>query len=107
MSWKGTLIKAGISEHLNVYTKEVTLADDGTHNLPDKKDGFVLVSSPAEAMLAQVNADGSVVKIGGSTNTAATDSDTDLCVYDGGTYGIVKNRLGSSKAIKVMFLYFD
>ena len=54
-----------------------------------------------------MNADGSVVLIGGSTNTAGTDSDGDLCLYDGGgTQSLVKNRLGAQKDCSIVFFYF-
>lgn len=39
----------------------------------------------------------------GSTNTAATDSDGNLCLYDGGTAAMVKNRLGATKRIHCQY----
>jgi len=81
------------------------LADDGTVNLPDATSGFLFVSCNAEAGMWVIAADGSVAKISGSSNTAATDSDTDLSVYDGGTYAIIKNRLGTTGETRAMYFY--
>ncbi len=90
------------------YTRAVTLADDATFNLPDISAGHGIVTAHnstggGESMYFAVNVDGAVTKIAGSTNTAATDSDTDLCVFDGGTFATVKNRLGSSRRVTVTF----
>jgi len=82
------------------------LADDGTVNLPDATSGMVFASCNAEAGMWLVQNDGACTKISGSTNTAATDSDTDLCVYDGGgTQAIVKNRLGATGEIRIIYFY--
>ena len=42
---------------------------------------------------------GVVTLIQNSANVANTDSDTDLCIYDGGTGIVIKNRLGAQKKI--------
>ncbi len=81
------------------------LADDGTVNLPDATSGMVFVSCNGEAGMWSVTNAGVVAKIVGSTNTAAADTDTDLCVYDGGTYAIVKNRLGTTGEIRIIYYY--
>lgn len=86
--------------------QEDSLADDGTVSLPDATSGMVFASCNAEAGMWLVQSDGSVTKISGSTNTAATDSDTDLCVYDGGgTTAIVKNRLGATGEIRIFYYH--
>jgi len=36
---------------------------------------------------------------------AFTDSDTYLCIYDGGTSVIIKNRLGGTRALKIVAYY--
>jgi len=87
-----------------VYQKD-DLADDGTVTLPDATSGMVLVSCNAEAGMWLVQADGTVTKISGSTNTAAADSDGNLCVYDGGTGAIVKNRLNATGEIRIVYYY--
>ncbi len=85
--------------------QEDSLADDGTVSLPDATSGMVFVSCNAEAGMWLVQADGTVTKIAGSTNTAATDSDTDLCVFDGGTRGTVRNRLGATGEIRIFYYH--
>lgn len=87
-----------------VYQND-SLADDGTVNLPDAVSGMVTVTCNAEAGQWLVQQDGTCTKVSGTTNTADTDSDTDLCVYDGGTFGIVKNRLGATGRIRIIFEY--
>jgi hypothetical protein len=87
-----------------VYQKD-NLADDGTVTLPDATSGMVLVSCNAEAGMWLVQANGTVTKISGSTNTAAADTDANLCVYDGGTGAIVKNRLGATGEIRIVYYY--
>jgi len=87
-----------------VYQKD-DLADDGTVTLPDATSGIVFVSCNAEAGMWLVQADGTVTKISGSTNTAAADTDGSLCVYDGGTGAIVKNRLGATGEIRIIYYY--
>lgn len=82
-----------------------TLADDATVELPDATDGMVFVSCNAESGMWVVNADGTVDKVSGTTNTADTDSDTDLCVYDGGTAGTIKNRLGAVGVTRAFYFY--
>jgi len=81
------------------------LADDGTVTLPDATSGMVLVSCNAEAGTWLVQTDGTVTKISGSTNTAAADTDANLCVYDGGTGAIVKNRLNATGEIRIVYYY--
>ncbi len=86
--------------------QEDALADDGTVNLPNATSGMVFVSCNAEAGMWLVQNDGAVTKISGSTNTAATDSDTDLCVFDGGgTTAFVKNRLGVTGEIRIVYYH--
>lgn len=87
----------------NDYRQDIDLADDGTFNLPAGVGGHVWVSCNAESGWWNVQTDGTCSLIVGTTNTAATDSDTDLCVYDGGTYAIVKNRLGATGRIIVHY----
>jgi hypothetical protein len=81
------------------------LADDGSFNLPTATDGILIVSCNAEGGMWVIRADGSVVLVNGSTNTAATDSDGNLSVFDGGTYATVKNCLGATGCIRAMYFY--
>jgi hypothetical protein len=107
MAWTDILNATSV-QRTDVYQYGYTndaLADDGTVDLPDATDGFVFVSCNAECGMWLVQANGAVTKISGSTNTAATDSDTDLCVYDGGTKAVVKNRLGAVGTIRIVYFY--
>ncbi len=91
---------------LKMFTYQAdALADDGTVTLPDVTDGFVIVSCNAETIFVNVTAAGVCAKVSGSTNTVVADTDANLCVYDGGTYAIVKNRLGATGAIRIFYLY--
>lgn len=89
-----------------------TLADDGTVNLPDATDGMVFVSitDPNSAFTDEsgmwmVTNTGVVSKVSGTTNTDDADTDATLCVYDGGTYGIIKNRLGGVGTLRAFYFY--
>ncbi len=81
------------------------LADDATVSLPDATSGFLLVSCNAECALFGIQTSGAVTKIAGSTNTAATDSDGNLCAADNGTGAIIKNRLGATGEIRAFYVY--
>lgn len=81
------------------------LADDGIINLPNNASGIVTVTSSTEIGIWKTNADGSVILLHGSTNTAATDSDNNLCVFDGGLFAVVKNRLGGVERIMINHIY--
>jgi hypothetical protein len=124
MSWQGNLIKAGIDSNgtgltfvnggggtkWRIYSKKSSMEDDATISLPIGKIGFVLVSDEtdkAQTGLFSVFSDATVVKIGGTSNTVATDTDAKLCVFDGGTSVSVRNRLGGTKTIGIVFIYFD
>lgn len=90
-----------------------SIADDGTVNLPDATSGMVFVSiaDPNNSFSVTsgfwaVSYDGVTSLISGSAGTTAdTDSDGDLCVYDGGTYGIIKNRMGDVGELRAFYFY--
>ena len=98
-------MRAALGTMLQYTYQKDDLADDGTVTLPDATSGMVLVSCNGEAGMWLVQADGTVTKISGSTNTAAADTDANLCVYDGGTGAIVKNRLGATGEIRIIYYY--
>ncbi|MFA5377782.1 MAG: hypothetical protein WC455_18675 [Dehalococcoidia bacterium] len=81
------------------------LADDGTVSLPDATSGILMVSCNAEGGVWVVQSSGAVAAIAGTTNTASTDSDGDLCLYDGGTGAVLKNRLGATGEIRALYAY--
>lgn len=91
---------------LRIFTHQSdSIADDDTVNLFDATAGWVDVSCNGEAGRWVVQSDGTVTKVCGTANTAATDSDTDLCVYQSGTQAIVKNRLGAVGEIRIIYFY--
>lgn len=85
---------------------KVTLADDGTFNLPAVNECIVTIWTEGfnEGGQVHITDSGVVTILGGSgtTNFVATDTDTKLCVYDGGNYGIVKNRLGATVTVNMV-----
>lgn len=90
---------------LKSFWNKEALADDAEFDLPDAVEGFALVTDGTEFLIGHVGTDGAVVALVTSTNAAATDSDTDLCLYDNGTNASVKNRLGSEKTVTCLFFY--
>ena len=87
----------------------VTLADDASYNLPNAKTvSFdIFVSGGDERAIGTIKADG-VVTIGLSFGTITwddADTDGDYCVYDGSTYGVLKNRSGGSKTFYLTLRY--
>jgi len=81
-------------------------ADDNTYWLPDASSGFVIVSANAEMGIWLVQANGTVAKLSGTVNTTVVDMDGKLCVFQAGaptTTAIVKNRLGASAKIRIVY----
>lgn len=89
------------------------IADEGTVNLPDATSGmiFACITDPDDVFADasgfwMVSHDGACTLVSGTAGTtAATDSDGDLCVYDGGTHGIIKNRMGNIGEIRAFYFY--
>lgn len=82
-----------------------SLADDATITLPTGVCGMLRVWSEAEHGTFYIDANGVVTFDSMSSNMDDADTDTKLCVYDGGTGGIIKNRLGSEKKIRYTYEY--
>lgn len=82
-----------------------TVLDDGTITLPTGVSGFLDVWEDTEYARCKIGTDGSVALIYNSANVTNADSDTYLCIYDGGSGAIIKNRLGSSKTIRYVYVY--
>jgi len=87
----------------------VTLVDDGTWNFPDAKTikYDIFVSGGDENAIGTVTTVG-VVLIGlsyGTTLWDNADTDTKYCIYDGGTYAVLKNRSGASKTFFITLKY--
>lgn len=91
---------------VNVMLYSQTVADDGSITLPVTvaANAIVLVSSGDEAGLFAVGTSAAVVKVAGTTNTDNADTDTKLCVFDGGTAATIRNRLGGSRTILALVI---
>ena len=79
--------------------------DNSVVELTDATDGMVFVSCNGESGMWLVESDGTVTKVAGTANTADTESDTDLCVFDNGTNARVKNMLGVEGKIRIVHFY--
>lgn len=87
----------------NEWRTWVTLADDGTFVLP-ARGAVVSVSGGDNGGSVHLLADGSVTKIGGTTNFVAADTDAKLCVFDDSGAPTVRNRLGAEKTVTIKYL---
>ena len=84
------------------------MADDATITVIDTNAGACMVyvydgTSGGGGVFFCTYSD-AAVKVAGSSNTAATDSDGNLCVYKSTSSHdvIVKNRLGASRNISII-----
>jgi len=87
-----------------------SVADDGTITFPTgyMGHGWIMAGDNEEFILFRFTSAGAVTLLTDvSANTANTDSDTDLCVYDGGSGIIIKNRLGASKVLRGVIICDD
>lgn len=87
--------------------KTVSLADDAYIDLPTGVSGWgtIYVADNEEYANISWKADGTVTIIAGSANFVNTDTDTKFCAFDNGTNVRIRNRLGSTKAIKLIINY--
>lgn len=95
----------GKGGHVTNHTAPVELADDASFSLPNASAGFgfLIVGDAEEYAHFAWDSTGVVDLIANSANVLATDTDTNFCIFDGGTSVTVRNRLGSAK--KVVFDY--
>ena len=89
----------------------VVLLDDGTFNLPvSSGSGWFKADSSGhqdEAIyIVSWGTDGKVTLTTNSANCKSTDTDGNLCIYDGGSDAILKNRLGTSRKILYSITYY-
>jgi hypothetical protein len=83
-----------------------SVANAGTVALSSGVAGFGTISTDGETMFFNVTAAGVVTKISGTTNTAATNTASNLCVYNaGGTTVNIINNLGSTKTVFGVFYF--
>jgi len=103
-----TIYNDGIFEYngLKEAKSSETVADEGTITLAVTVAGNLKVWTDGGNYLeVYVDTDGTVTQLVANGSTATTDSDTNLCVYDGGTGAVIKNRLGASKVVRYIFNY--
>lgn len=82
------------------------MADDATITLPDAQAAVVKVLGNGEHGVATVTAAGAVTLLdtgSASSNFATADTDANLCLYDGGTAAVVKNRLGDTYRVHIWY----
>lgn len=108
VNYDNLLLNPYLGGYIGIWTRQNdSIADDGTLDLPDATAGMIFVSCNAEGGGWNIQSDGTVSKLFGSANTADTDSDTDLCVYNSaGTQATIKNRLGTTGEIRVFYFYY-
>lgn len=84
-----------------------TLEDEETIELNSSINGLgeVWLSDYSEHGKFFINSSGEVTLLETTGNISDSDEDGKLCIYDGGTGGIIKNRLGSSKVVKYFIMY--
>ena len=106
-----TLKDSLIIGNITTFDIEVTLADDGTYVCPTSIFGSGSITAWNSGTLDEYisfftfDADGTILLVTNSSNSASTDTDNNLCVYDGGSGIIIKNRLGGSRVIKISLKY--
>jgi hypothetical protein len=88
----------------NTVGNSETLADEATIVLPSSKQGIIFVFGDDEYMQCHIQIDGTVSLMQGSSNTAITDLDGNLCLYKNGDTATIKNRRGDTKTITYIFV---
>jgi len=105
------LHKSGFAEHSSkgkfaIESFSKVLVDDASFNVTPRGPGILyLHDGAAEGGMFGFLLDATIWKAGSSTNVANTDSDTDLCAFDGGAFITVKNRLGGNRTVTGFFVY--
>ena len=80
----------------------VSVNDEASISLPDSASGwgFVQVGDGQEYALFSFTSAAVVTLVSNSANVVNTDTDTNLCIFDGGTSVTIKNRLGSDEIVR-------
>ena len=85
------------------YRATESLADDASHALPAQAYGSVFVQAEDdEGGVWAIEPSGNVKLVSGTTNTADTDFDTALCVFNNAGVVTIKNRLGATKTVGIV-----
>jgi hypothetical protein len=84
-----------------------SLADDGAITLDTGKTGrgWAMAGDNDEYIEFRFSADGTVTVVQNSANALGADTDGNLCVYDGGSGIVIRNRLGATKMIRYEISY--
>lgn len=103
-TWNYSTVSQRLASSMS--TGNQSIADDGVIYLPSKTSGVAHVQcgDEAAAFVFGVTA-GSVTKVAGTTNTAASDLDGNLCAFwtSSNTIPTIKNRLGGARQISVRY----
>lgn len=93
-----TLKRGATSESVN---------DDANIDLPDSTTGFGFVQAGDNEEYAQFSwtSAGVVTLLQNSANVVNTDTDGNLCIFDNGTTVRIRNRLGSTKTLRLEYNY--
>jgi hypothetical protein len=101
-----------IQNGLITYNKLVSVADDGTFDIPAGTTGWCEViagvSSTIDGAIAfRFTNDGAVVetRVADAIASATADTDTKLCAFDNGSNVRIKNRLGGTRDLLIKLTY--
>lgn len=97
---------------VKLHDVTITLADDAEFALPGCGFGTFLAGnaiapSNHECIHGSWDSNGTVYDLGSTPNTAFTDSDTNLCLYDAGSNARLKNRLGGTRNVIMDINYYE
>jgi hypothetical protein len=83
-----------------------TLADEAYYDLPIGSGmGELMAGDNEEWTQFRYTMAGVVTLLNNTANVVATDTDTNICIFQNGSQVRIKNRLGSSKIIKFKVNY--
>lgn len=101
-----------IQNGLITYDQLVSVADDGTFDIPSGTTGWCEViagvSSTIDGAIAfRFTNDGAVLetRVADAIASATTDTDTKLCAFDNGSNVRIKNRLGGTRDLLIKLTY--
>ena len=101
-----------IQNGLITYNQLVSVADDGTFDIPAGTTGWCEViagvSSTIDGAIAfRFTNDGAVVetRVADAIASATADTDTKLCAFDNGSNVRIKNRLGGTRDLLIKLTY--
>jgi len=94
-------------KNLKVIRVTDDFVDDQIYNLPKATSGWGMVQAGdgEEYGFFSFTSAGVVTLISNSANCVATNGDGNLCIFDGGTFVSIQNRLGAVKKIKLEIKY--